>query len=181
MIEQKNGFTFVEVIFVLSIIVLLTGMIIPFSLRMTEKEIEKNAIEALISTVYAMQSYSIGNDQYTRLRFITAREPTLYQVLAQGNNMLIERELPKGMTLASSSPLKTIEFHPNGNLAKGGVLIIITGKKTVSITFQFQRGRMIINESKGVLLDRSIVYNYNFINSFRNAFTCRHLYYYSFA
>ena len=63
-----------------------------------------------------------------------------------GNLSFQELALPDGMRLASSSRLKAVEFHANGNIINSGTLTFLTSSGLTEIRLQFQRGRMIIYE-----------------------------------
>lgn len=138
--------------FVLSVAILLTVVMMPFGFKWIQAKTEADAIDSLIATIYSLQSYSIAHNEYTRLRFKSSGVITSYIAERPGIETFSIRELPEGMCIAESSVMKTVEFTMEGNIEKSGVLTIITQTKRTTISFQFQRGRMIIRESERLLL-----------------------------
>ncbi len=154
-LQNEKGFTLIELTLVLSVAIVLTAMIIPFSFKKLQEATEKEAIDTLIATIYSLQSYSMAHNEYTKLKFIVVDDKTHYIGESPQKGILIDHQLPVGMKLSDSSRLMTIEFHGNGNIVKSGVLTVVGTKTRTAITFQFQRGRMIIHESERVFLDGS--------------------------
>lgn len=154
-ITGEKGFTLVESLLVLLIIAILTAIIIPISNRWVMEKEEEQAISALVAAIYAVQSYSMAHEVYTKLVFSRSDGRTFYTAAAIDNRQLFRQELPEGMSISGSSNLKMIEFHGNGDVFNFGKLIIIGKSGKTTITFQFQRGRMIISESKRIFLARS--------------------------
>lgn len=165
-IYGQQGFTFVEIMMVLSIAVLLTVMMMPIGFKWMQKVSEEEAIDALLATIYSLQSYSIAHNEYTKLSFQTSEGTTSYIAAAPGKEVFANNALPSGMSVADSSSLKSVEFHGNGNIAHSGVLTIVSPAKRTAITFQFQRGRMIIRESERLLVARSDINNRGTIGHF---------------
>ena len=62
------------------------------------------------------------------------------------NVILFEKELPRNMHLADESTIKTISFHPNGNLNNFGNLLFETERGEKRITLYIGRG--VINYEK---------------------------------
>lgn len=149
---NAKGFTLIEMTFVLSIVILLTAVIAPFGLKWIQMKAEEDALDSIVAMIYSLQSYSMAHNDYTRLRFKSTGAITSYIAERPGIETFAVQELPEGMCVSESSSVKAVEFSGNGNIEKSGVLTIITKTKRISITFQFQRGRMIIRESERVLL-----------------------------
>lgn len=153
--KDERGFTFIELVLVLAVVVILTAIIIPVGGKWVRETTEAEAIESIVAEVYSIQSYAMAHGVYTRLSFVTDGSRTLYIASVPGQMELSRKVLPEGMSISSSSNLKEIEFHANGDMIKFGTLIIVGKTGRTKITFQFQRGRMIISESKRVFMARS--------------------------
>lgn len=151
-VSNSKGFTLIEMTFVLSIVILLTVAMLPFGYKWVQEKTEENAIDSLISVIYSLQSYSMAHKELTKLRFKSSGTITSYVAEIPGKEVFSTRALPEGMCLAESSSMKDILFQRNGDIAQFGVLTIITETKRIAITFQFQRGRMIVRESERVLV-----------------------------
>ncbi|AXH99018.1 type II secretion system protein [Sporosarcina sp. PTS2304] len=143
--NKELGFTFVELLLVLSIVVILTSIILPFSDKRLQQQSEEDALKEFMSVVYEAQLYAITHREHIEVVF--SEEGTSYLVTKLDETTLIEGRFPKGMRRGEGTKLKRLSFMPNGDLSPTGRMTFVT--KTlgnVGINFQFERGRMIINE-----------------------------------
>ncbi|WP_082295039.1 type II secretion system protein [Sporosarcina ureilytica] len=174
--DSQQGFTLIEMTFVLSIVILLTAIIMPLGNKWFQSAAEEDAIASIIATIYSLQSYSMAYNELTRLSFKSSGTQTMYIALVPGKRELSKRLLPEGMYVSDSSALKQVEFLGNGNIVQSGVLTIVGKTGKTAITFQFQRGRMIISESERVLLAGSNSHNNNTFRYIWYTFAGRHTY-----
>lgn len=156
--NNESGFTLIESLLVLSIVTIMTAIIIPVGERWIQTTAEEDAITSIVATIYGLQSYSMANMVYTKLSFRKAGSRTMYVAEATDGKDFSRKLLPEGMSVSSSSKLKAIEFHGNGDVFNFGTLTIVGKSGRTKITFQFQRGRMIISESKRIFLAGSNPY-----------------------
>ena len=150
--SRESGFTMIELILVLSIVTIMSAVIIPVGEKWIRATEEENALQSLILTIYSLQSYAMANSAFTQLRFIKEGTRTQYIAAHRGKEEFSRKYFPEGMYVLSSSKLKDVEFHGNGNIINLGTLSLGTKTGVITITFQFQRGRMIISESKGIFM-----------------------------
>lgn len=151
----ESGFTMIELILVLSIVTIMSAIIIPVGEKWIKATEEEDALQSLILTIHSLQSYAMANNAFTQLRFIKEGTRTQYIAAHPGREEFSRKYLPEGMYVLSSSKLKEVEFHGNGNIINFGTLTLGTKTGLIRIAFQFQRGRMIISESKGIFMARS--------------------------
>lgn len=139
---REAGFTFLEIILVLSVLSILTAIIIPLGDRWIRETSDEEGLRLLIAEIQSLQSYSLANGVYTKLRF---RDLGREYVSSTTNGIELNRKrFPEGMTKLDSSNLKSVDFQPNGSLVELGTLAIRTNSGIILIKFQFQQGRMII-------------------------------------
>lgn len=150
--NRESGFTMVELILVLSIVTIMSAVIIPVGEKWIKATEEEDALQSLILTIHSLQSYAMANSAFTQLRFIKEGTRTQYIAAHPGREEFSRKYLPEGMYVLSSSNLKEVEFHGNGNIINFGTLTLGTKTGVIRIAFQFQRGRMIISESKGIFM-----------------------------
>lgn len=175
-ITTDRGFTLIEMTFVLSIVLLLTITIMPLGFKAFRTASEEEAIASIISTIYNLQSYTMAHDELTRLSFKSTETQTSYIAEVPGKKEFYRRLLPEGMYVSSTSGLKMVEFYGNGNIVHSGVLTIVGKTGRTAITFQFQRGRMIISESERIFLARSNSHNHNTFRYIWHAIASRNAY-----
>nr|WP_255726790.1 prepilin-type N-terminal cleavage/methylation domain-containing protein [Sporosarcina sp. ACRSM] len=142
--RKEGGFTFLELLMVLAVIVIMTAIILPFSDKWIRTTSEKDAIQALIASIQNLQAYSMANHVVTKLEFQHSGSEYFTSVI--GKPEFSRTRFPDGMRLASSSRLKSVEFHANGDIIHSGTLTLLTSTGQTEIRLQFQRGRMIIYE-----------------------------------
>jgi len=150
--KKELGFTFLELLLVLSVASILTAVIIPIGSKWIQKTSEEEAIQLLISTIYSMQSYSMAHGVVTRVSFVKNGNVTKYTADRPGREVFSETYLPEGMKVSPNANLKSIEFNANGDIRSFGTLTLITNAGIVELKFQFLRGRVIISESKRLFM-----------------------------
>lgn len=142
--NKESGFTFLEMILVLSIVSLVTFTIIPIGGKWIRTTSEENEIQELVAAIHNLQAYSMANHVVTKLHFINSG--TTYVTSVPGKFEFARRDFSAGIKLEISSRMQEVEFHANGDIIKSGTLVLKTSSGLPEIRFQFQRGRMIIYE-----------------------------------
>lgn len=144
-VEKQNGFTFLEILLVLSIMMILTAVILPFSEKRLQRVTEEDALKLFITTVHEAQLYAITHNERVALTF--SNEGQNYRTELENLTVLFNGEFPSGMARSKGSPLKRLDFAQTGYLMQTGKITLNTSSKgVISISFQFERGRMIVNE-----------------------------------
>ena len=136
--------TFLELLLVLMVVGVLTLVVLPVSKRWSTEQTEQDGIEAFKATVQHMQSYSMANQARTWLTF--SGEGTIYTVVYSDRLEKRVASFPRSVALDPSSTFREFGFHANGNMLQTGTLSLKTESGMKFIKFQFQRGRMIIDE-----------------------------------
>ncbi|MGE7543915.1 competence type IV pilus minor pilin ComGD [Sporosarcina sp. FSL K6-3508] len=142
--QGEQGFTFLELLLVLSIIVILTAVILPFSEKRLLQVTEEDALKSFMVAVHETQLYAITHQEATRVEF--RDEGNGYRAYRSDRTILLEGKFPEGMMKIPNDGLRDLSFSPSGNMYPTGKIKIRTkksGQKTIS--FQFERGRMMIS------------------------------------
>ncbi|WP_144511074.1 competence type IV pilus minor pilin ComGD [Bacillus sp. FJAT-22090] len=135
----EEGFTLIETILVLSIVMVITSSIIfVFSGKMEEKE-ERRFFRQFHLDMQKMQAIAIGETKYTSIKF--AENGTKYRGQSE-TAILFEHELPDRIRLSSDSKLKEIIFHPNGMVRQFGTLVFETKTGLKNVTIHIGNGRL---------------------------------------
>ncbi|GKV64599.1 MULTISPECIES: competence type IV pilus minor pilin ComGD [unclassified Sporosarcina] len=142
--KRQNGFTFVELLLVLSILVVLTAVILPYSEKKLGQITEEDALKAFMAAVHEVQLYAITHEEDVRLYFSNGR--TRYSAYNRQSVLIVSGQFPEGMARAENTDLKELYFQPSGMMNPTGEMTIRTKYSgPIKITFQFERGRMLIN------------------------------------
>ncbi len=144
-IKYEKGFTFLELLLVLSIVMILTAVILPFSEKRLQKISEEDALKQFIATVHETQLYAITHRQRVVLFF--GENGGIYKVKGDDVIDVLNGQFPEGMHLVKYSNFRKLNFTETGYLLETGSMIFDTKSKgKIKITFQFERGRMLVYE-----------------------------------
>ncbi|PIC81005.1 hypothetical protein CSV75_04290 [Sporosarcina sp. P18a] len=144
--NNQYGFTFLELMLVLSIMMILTAVILPFSEKHLKKESEEDALKQFIAAVYEAQLYAMTHKGSVALTF--SDSGATYKVERMDRTVTLRSGIfPDGMRMTKQSPLKRLDFAETGYMVKTGKMYFSTQSRgLIFISFQFERGRMIVNE-----------------------------------
>ncbi|PIC72119.1 hypothetical protein CSV77_02610 [Sporosarcina sp. P16b] len=142
----QYGFTFLELMLVLSIMMILTAVILPFSEKHLKKESEEDALKQFIAAVHEAQLYAMTHKGSVALTF--SDSGAMYKVERMDRTVTLRSGIfPDGMRMTKQSPLKRLDFAETGYMVKTGKMYFSTQSSgLIFISFQFERGRMIVNE-----------------------------------
>ena len=142
-IKNERGFTLLEMLFVLFIVMSLTGIVTKMSMKISEaKEIERFFTQLQLD-IHFTQMASKERREYFYIRF--NGQTKSYSIKDHLNNSIYERTLPKSMDFLSSiSTIFSISYNENGNVTKAGTIYFKTpyGNKKVVITLGVGRVRV---------------------------------------
>ncbi|MGG2073166.1 competence type IV pilus minor pilin ComGD [Lysinibacillus irui] len=144
MIGNKNGgFTLLEILIVLFLIMSLTAIVSKFSFKLAEmKELERFFTQMQLDIQY-IQTYSMSQRQYIALKMESSTNR--YVIQKDFYTTLYERPFPKGVEfLPAESSIHTLIYNYNGNVMSAGTIAFKTswGKKKVIITIGRGRARI---------------------------------------
>ncbi|MFC5603542.1 competence type IV pilus minor pilin ComGD [Sporosarcina koreensis] len=139
--NNEVGFTFLEMLLVLSVVAVLTAVILPIGDRWITKQSEKEALYTFIATIHHAQAYAMANETRTAIRFRNSGKS--YSLFAPSTVTYSTIDFPEGMHLFNGH---TIEFHPDGQIVNPGTIILRTTNGDKRLTLQLQHGRVIVYE-----------------------------------
>lgn len=142
-IENEQGFTLIEMLFVLFIVMCLTGIVTKMSMKVSEaKEIE-HFFTQLQLDIQFIQMSSVEQKDYYSIKFLSPA--TYYSIKKNSNVDVYERPYPKNVEfLSGKSTFVSITYKANGNVSRAGTLFFKTpiGEKKVVITLGAGRVRV---------------------------------------
>lgn len=145
MIPRKNGFTLIEMLFVLSICSIIITLSVPLIFSTLEKQEEKRFLETFEFDVLYMQNLSIGKtDGYLRIEFYEDN----YSILnGTTDETLLVRNYPKHVTVTINTwAMKSISFNKNGVIKFPGNVSIVINNTEYILVFPLGKGRFYIDE-----------------------------------
>lgn len=134
---EKNGFTLIEILFVLTITSILTLIGGKLSFITLHKQYEQHFLNTLTDDIRYIQNLSISDIQTdARIYF----EPTQYKVTSsQISSPDYTRTLPKGWEIKRRT-FRTITFNSNGTLRNAGTIYIQTPYAEFKVVFPPGKG-----------------------------------------
>ncbi|KOS68074.1 competence protein ComG [Lysinibacillus contaminans] len=143
-LKNEQGFTLLEMLFVLFIVMCLTGIVTRISMKVTEaKEIEHFYTQLQLDIQFIQMS-SVEQREHFSIKFSAPTNSysinkTLYNIT------VYQRPFPKNVEfLSGPSSFVTIRYKANGNVSQSGTLYFKTpiGDKKVVITLGAGRVRV---------------------------------------
>lgn len=139
-VKSERGYTFVEMLFVLFIVICLSTIVVKYSLKAAEtRELEQFFTQIQLDIQY-IQTYSMQQGEYISMKFESSSKR--YIIKKDIFTELFERPFPKGVELIpSSSSIYTIIYNFNGNVMTPGTVYFKTPQGTKKIVITLGRGR----------------------------------------
>jgi len=139
-VKSERGYTFVEMLFVLFIVICLSTIVVKYSLKAAEtRELEQFFTQIQLDIQY-IQTYSMHKGEYISMKFESSSKR--YIIKKDIFTELFERPFPKGVeVIPSSSSIYTIIYNFNGNIMTPGTVYFKTPQGTKKIVITLGRGR----------------------------------------
>lgn len=141
--NKNGGFTILEILIVLFLVMSLTAIVSKFSFKIAEaKELEQFFTQMQLDIQY-IQTYSMNERQYIAMKIISPSNR--YVIQKDFYTILYERPFPKGVEfLNAESSIHTLSYNTKGNVMSAGTIAFKTpqGKKKVVITLGRGRARV---------------------------------------
>ena len=142
-IKNEQGYTLIEMLLVLFIVMCLTGIVTKISMKVSEaKEIDRFFTQLQLDIQF-IQMYSMQQREVVSMKF---EEPTNRYIIKKDFHTIdYERPFPKDVEfLPVSSTFVTVVYNANGNVNRAGTLYFETpvGIKKVVITLGVGRVRV---------------------------------------
>ncbi|MFJ7731534.1 competence type IV pilus minor pilin ComGD [Lysinibacillus sp. NPDC097231] len=142
-IKTERGYTLIEMLIVLFVVMCLSAIVMKFSLNVAEtKELERFFTQIQLDIQY-IQTYSMHQREYISMKFESSTKRYIIKKDIYSN--LYERPFPKGVEfMPASSSVQTIMYNYNGNVMTAGTITFNTpqGIKRVIITLGRGRSRV---------------------------------------
>lgn len=143
-LKNNQGYTLIEMLIVLFIIVTISSLVFQFTIKITEKRVVEQFFSQVMLDFQRVQALAIEEGRTITFVFIDNNTYKAYYDL--GGNSILEKSFPKGIELNIYSNLKKIEFHPSGEVGKFGTILFNTPFGEKRLIVNMQKGRLRLNE-----------------------------------
>ncbi|WP_068983517.1 MULTISPECIES: competence type IV pilus minor pilin ComGD [Lysinibacillus] len=139
-IKSERGFTFVEMLMVLFIVMCLSVIVVKYSLKAAEnRELEQFFSQIQLDIQY-IQTYSMHQREYISMKFESSSKR--YIIKKDFYTELYARPFPKGVEfIPDSSSVHTIIFNYYGNIMTPGSIYFNTPQGIKKVVITLGRGR----------------------------------------
>lgn len=145
--SKQSGFTFLELLLVLSIVAIITVVILPSGDRWVKKQSETEALHAFIATIHHAQAYAIAYEESTAVRFSDSGTSYLLYTPDLDKTITKNFEFPEGMRkIGMSHNMKGVLFDNKGKILNSGTITLQTSNGVKIITVQFEHGRILVRD-----------------------------------
>ncbi|MFC4411132.1 prepilin-type N-terminal cleavage/methylation domain-containing protein [Chungangia koreensis] len=142
---NNRGFTFTELLIVLTITFTISTAIIFIGKKYNDKEMVDGFLRQFTLDLYAVQSHAFNEGTSTQLQFVSGG--TEYVALGNSRKLIFRRSIPKGVKLSANSPMQEISYNKNGTIVHFGTIQFVTDQgDIISLKLQFGRGRVALPE-----------------------------------
>lgn len=143
MIKKQAGFTLLEMLFVLSVF-LIISIIAVFLVKQQYQKLEREIfISQFRSDVYYAQQYAISHQHQI---YMNLYENQHYYIRNRANQFIVDRYYSKDIEITSGSIGLYIGFLPDGNISSFGSFGLKIHNDLYKVTFLIGRGRFYIEK-----------------------------------
>lgn len=141
---NQKGFTFVEMLLVLLVLVIVSSIVSQLSVKAFDKQAVEQFFYQVSLDIQHMQTLAMKEGVYTTIQFFDNNTYKGY-IQNEYNNPEFERILPEGITLNYYSNLKLIKFNNFGAVHDFGKIIFYTPDGYREVIVNIEKGRLRIN------------------------------------
>jgi len=137
--KDEKGFTLLEMLLVLMVVLLIGGITSSFSIKLTEKMIVDQFFHQLKLDIQMAQMWAIEHERGCYVSFSSSNK---YKIFHQMNDVLLEREIPELITLSDVSTLSTLSINSRGAVRNFGTLTFHTPVGVKFLIINIDKGRI---------------------------------------
>ncbi|WP_161493847.1 competence type IV pilus minor pilin ComGD [Virgibacillus necropolis] len=143
--QNKNGFTLIEILFVMGVLSLLLLLSAPIKVSILDNQKEEQFLTTLENDLLYMQSISYLSTDNIIMTFETNN---YFVSSGHGSKVLLRRSIPDEwkFDLRTFQEEGSISFNANGTIRKPGNLLLTTNKSSYKIVFPLGKGRCYIEK-----------------------------------
>lgn len=144
---EKNAFTLIEMLLVLSVLSILILLTVPLHSSTIKKQEEKQFIELFQFDVLLIQNQASMENGEMYIRFFDD-----YYLVLQGIEVsYAKRKYPKGWKIIDGK--RILKYYSNGTLLNPRTIVMYSEDERISLIFPLGKGRFHVNKEKRVLDD----------------------------
>ncbi|WP_430785290.1 competence type IV pilus minor pilin ComGD [Virgibacillus flavescens] len=142
--QNKNGFTLIEMILVLGVLAVCILLSPPIKTSIIDNQKEKQFLTTFENDLLFMQSISYLSAENFRMEIKT---DTYVIIGRHQGDLFLSRSIPKGWVINRRTIQSgIISFNQNGTIRQPGTIQLVTKRSTYTIVFPLGKGRCYIEK-----------------------------------
>ncbi|WP_353048283.1 competence type IV pilus minor pilin ComGD [Planococcus sp. ISL-110] len=144
MVVKEQGFTLLEMLLVLVVLMAIVSVSIPGYQAFAVKKEEQRFFDVLQQDIYfaQSQSYSLGKTA----KVVFRETKGTYEIFTDLQSVVSSRKLPDSVALKKTSNLNEIYFNSNGSVVQSGTFRFATSSGEKTLVVHLGRGRVVFSE-----------------------------------
>jgi competence protein ComGD len=144
--HNEKGYTMIELLMVLSILVVMTGVVVINMVPMKDSREIKQFIQLLTSDLHYAQQYALTEQIKVQIKFNNASKQYTLETDSRNKGKIKTIQFPEGVYFEELTSSLELEYGVNGTIQKGGTMLLRTKKETYKIVFLLGKGRFYIEK-----------------------------------
>lgn len=138
--KNHNGFTLIEILLVLFIVLLTTSIVFQITVTISDKRLVDQFFQQLMLDIHEMQARAIENEEAIYIQFYNSNHYKALSVFSE--EVLLERDFPPNIKLDIYSNLKRFIINPTGEVSNFGTIRFDTPYGEKKLIIYIKEGRM---------------------------------------
>ncbi|PYF03490.1 prepilin-type N-terminal cleavage/methylation domain-containing protein [Ureibacillus chungkukjangi] len=139
-VMNMRGFTLIEMLLVLFILLLTSSIVFQITLTLSEKWVVNQFFQQLMLDIQEIQALAIKNDEAFYIQFNSSNNYKGHGIFS--GEILFEREIPQGIKVDMTSNLKHFMVYPSGDVSNFGTIKFHTPFGQTNLIIYIKEGRM---------------------------------------
>lgn len=140
----EGGFTMIELLIVLSLLVIMMGIVVLNMKPMQESREVQQFIQLLTSDLHYAQQFALTERVQVQVKFNNTSKQ--YSIQSGPMNKIKTVRYPDGLYFQEVSTGLVFEYSSNGTIKKGGTILLQTKRGLYKIVFLLGKGRFYIEQ-----------------------------------
>lgn len=140
--KNKNGFTLIEMLLVLFIVLLTASIVFQIMMTVSEKRVADQFFQQVVFDIQEMQALAIEQEQTIVVQFNNYNQYKAYHLYSTEVDFIFQKDFPQIIKIDTMSNLKRITISPNGNVKDFGTIDFKTPFGETHLIIYIKEGRM---------------------------------------
>ena len=137
--KNSNGFTLIEMLLVLSIVLLISSIVFQITLSLSERRVVDQFFEQVMLDIQEIQALAIAKNEPFNIQLYNNHYKG-YGIFS--GEIIFERDFPQNIKLDVTSNLKYFMVYPNGDVSNFGTIRFHTPFGDANLIIYIKEGRM---------------------------------------